>query len=78
MSKIKLKKNGHGSGDLSQLFRIYNFMVRQDLYELNWEEKEFKIIIRREFGSGVSFRCHGKESTSRVVEKESSATAERL
>lgn len=78
MSKIKLKKNGHGSGDLSQLFRIYNFMVRQDLYELNWEEKEFKIIIRREFGSGVSFRRHGKESTSRVLEKESSVTAERL
>jgi len=78
MSKIRLKKNGGSSGDLSQLFRIYDFMVRQDLNELNWEEKEFKIIIRREFGSGVSFRHHGKESRSRAVEKETLATAEHL
>ncbi len=78
MSKIKVKKKGDGSSDLSQLFRIYNFMVHQDLSELNWEEKEFKIMIRREFGSGISFRRYGKESRSKVLEKEASAPAEQI
>jgi len=78
MSKIKVKKKGNGSSDLSQLFRIYNFMVHQDLSELNWEEKEFKIMIRREFGSGISFRRYGKESRSKVLEKEASAPAEQI
>ncbi len=78
MSKIKPKKKGNGSSDLSQLFRIYNFMVHQDLSELNWEEKEFKIMIRREFGSGISFRRYGKESRSKVLEKEASAPAEQI
>ncbi len=78
MSKIKPKKKGDGSSDISQLFRIYNFMVHQDLSELNWEEKEFKIMIRREFGSGVSFRRYGKESRSKVLEKEASAPAEQI
>jgi len=78
MSKVKLKKNGKGSGDFSQLFRIYNFMVRQNLGELNWEEKEFKVIIRREFGSGVSLRRYGKESRSRVLEKEALAPTEQI
>lgn len=78
MSKIKVKKKGNGSSDLSQLFRIYNFMVHQDLSELNWEEKEFKIMIRREYGSGVSFRRYGKESRSKVLEKEASAPAEQI
>ncbi len=75
MSKIKPKKKGNGSSDLSQLFRIYNFMVHQDLSELNWEEKEFKIMIRREFGSGISFKRYGKESRRKVLEKEASAPA---
>lgn len=78
MSKIKVKKKGNGSSDISQLFRIYNFMVHQDLSELNWEEKEFKIMIRREFGSGISFRRYGKESRSKVLEKEASAPAEQI
>jgi len=78
MSKIKPKKKGDGSSDLSQLFRIYNFMVHQDLSELNWEEKEFKIMIRREYGSGVSFRRYGKESRRKVLEKEASAPAEKI
>lgn len=78
MSKIKVKKKGNGSSDLSQLFRIYNFMVHQDLSELNWEEKEFKIMIRREYGSGVSFRRYGKESRSKILEKEASAPAEQI
>jgi len=78
MSKIKPKKKGNGSSDFSQLFRIYNFMVHQDLSELNWEEKEFKIMIRREFGSGISFRRYGKESRSKVLEKEASAPAEQI
>ena len=78
MSKIKPKKKGNGSSDLSQLFRIYNFMVHQDLSELNWEEKEFKIIIRREYGSGVSYRRYGKESRSKVLEKETSLPAEQI
>ena len=78
MSKIKPKKKGNGSSDLSQLFRIYNFMVHQDLSELNWEEKEFKIMIKREFGSGVSFRRYGKESRSEVLEKEASAPAQQI
>ncbi|MFB0527341.1 MAG: acetyl-CoA carboxylase biotin carboxyl carrier protein subunit [bacterium] len=78
MSKIRVKKKGDGSSDLSQLFRIYNFMVHQDLSELNWEEKEFKIIIKREFGSGVSFRRYGKESRSKVLEKETSLPAEQI
>lgn len=78
MSKIKVKKKGNGSSDLSQLFRIYNFMVHQDLSELNWEEKEFKIMIRREYGSGVSFRRYGKESRRKVLEKEASAPAEQI
>ena len=78
MSKIKVKKKGNGSSDLSQLFRIYNFMVHQDLSELNWEEKEFKIMIRREYGSGISFRRYGKESRSKVLEKEASAPAEQI
>lgn len=78
MSKIKVKKKGNGSSDLSQLFRIYNFMVHQDLSELNWEEKEFKIMIRRECGSGISFRRYGKESRSKVLEKEASAPAEQI
>lgn len=78
MRKIKVKKKGNGSSDLSQLFRIYNFMVHQDLSELNWEEKEFKIMIRREYGSGVSFRRYGKESRSKVLEKEASAPAEQI
>jgi len=75
MSKVKPKKKGNGSSDLSQLFRIYNFMVHQDLSELNWEEKEFKIMIRREYGSGISFRRYGKESRRKVLEKEASAPA---
>lgn len=78
MSKIKVKKKGNGSSDISQLFRIYNFMVHQDLSELNWEEKEFKIMIRREYGSGVSFRRYGKESRSKVLEKEASVPAEQI
>lgn len=78
MRKIKVKKKGNGSSDLSQLFRIYNFMVHQDLSELNWEEKEFKIMIRREYGSGISFRRYGKESRSKVLEKEASAPAEQI
>ncbi len=78
MSKNKLRKKGNGSSDLSQLFRIYNFMVHQDLSELNWEEKEFKVIIKREFGSGVSFRRRGKESRSKVLEKELSAPAKQI
>ncbi|TET42275.1 MAG: acetyl-CoA carboxylase, biotin carboxyl carrier protein [Elusimicrobia bacterium] len=78
MSKIKVKKKGNGSSDLSQLFRIYNFMVHQDLSELNWEEKEFKIMIRREYGSGISFRRYGKESRSKILEKEASAPAEQI
>jgi len=78
MSKIKVKKKDDGSSDLSQLFRIYNFMVHQDLSELNWEEKEFKIMIRREFGSGVSFRRYGKESKSKVLEKEALTLAEQI
>jgi len=75
MSKLKLNKKGNGSSDLSQLFRIYNFMVHQDLSELNWEEKEFKVIIKREFGSGVSFRRYGKESPSKKLEEETSLPA---
>lgn len=78
MRKIKVKKKGNGSSDLSQLFRIYNFMVHQDLSELNWEEKEFKIMIRREYGSGISFRRYGKESRSKILEKEASAPAEQI
>ncbi len=78
MNKIKVKKKRDGSSDLSQLFRIYNFMVHQDLSELNWEEKEFKIIIKREFGSGVSFRRYGKESRSEVLRKEASAPGEEI
>ncbi len=78
MRKIKVKKKGNGSSDLSQLFRIYNFMVHQDLSELNWEEKEFKIMIRREYGSGISFRRYGKESKSKILEKEASAPAEQI
>ncbi|MFQ5866658.1 MAG: acetyl-CoA carboxylase biotin carboxyl carrier protein [bacterium] len=78
MSKIKLKKNDGASGDFSRLFQIYDFMVHQDLRELNWEEKEFKIIIRRKFGSGVSFRRYGKESSGRVLEKETSVPAEQI
>ncbi len=78
MSKIKVKKKGNGSSDLSHLFRIYNFMVHQDLSELNWEEKEFKIMIRREYGSGISFRRYGKESRSKILEKEASAPAEQI
>jgi len=78
MSKLKLKKKGNGSSDLSQLFRIYNFMVHQDLSELNWEEKEFKVIIKREFGSGVSFRRYGKESRSKELEEETSLPAEQI
>jgi acetyl-CoA carboxylase biotin carboxyl carrier protein len=78
MNRIKLKKNVRGSGDLSQLFRIYDFMIRQDLSELNWEEKELKIFIRRQFGSGVSFRRYGRESISKVTEKESSPPAEQI
>lgn len=78
MSKNKLKKKGNGSSDLSQLFRIYDFMVHQDLSELNWEEKEFKVIIKREFGSGVSFRRQGKETRSKVLEKELSAPARQI
>lgn len=73
-----MKKKGNGSSDLSQLFRIYNFMVHQDLSELNWEEKEFKIMIRREYGSGISFRRYGKESRSKILEKEASAPAEQI
>lgn len=78
MSKIKVKKKGNGSSDLSQLFRIYNFMVHQDLSELNWEEKEFRIMIRRKYGSGVSFRRYGKESRSKILEKEASALTEQI
>lgn len=76
MSKVKVKKKRQVSGDISQLFQICNFMVNQDLSELNWEEKEFKIIIRREFGSGVSFRRHGKESTSTIPEEKVATPAE--
>jgi len=78
MSKIKLKKNNGVPGDLSRLFEICDFMVHQDLSELNWEEKEFKIMVRRKFGSGVSFRRYGKESSSRVLEKETSVPAEQI
>jgi len=78
MNKIKMKKNGYSFGDLYQLFRIYDFMIRQDLSELDWEEKEFKIFIRRQFGSGVSFRRYGKESISTIAEKEASPPAEQI
>jgi len=78
MSKLKVKKKSRGSGDISQVFQIYNFMVHQNLSELNWEEKEFKIIIRREFGSGVSFRRYGTESRSRVSERETMTPAEQV
>jgi len=70
MSSTKRNRIDDGSDDISQLFRIYNFMVRQDLSELNWEEKEFKIMIKRQFGSGVSFRRYGKELKSGICETE--------
>jgi len=75
MNKMKEKKNSYGYDDLSQLFRIYNFMVREDLSELNWEEEDFRIIIKREFGSGVSFRRYGKESRSTVLGEEIASPA---
>jgi len=78
MNKIKVKRNTHGSDDLSQLSRIYDFMVHQDLSELNWEEKDFRIIIKRKFGSGVSFRRYGKESRSTVLEEEIPSPAEQI
>jgi len=78
MNKRKPKKKSRSSNDLSNLLRIYNFMVHQDLGELDWEEKEFKIFIRRQFGSGASFRRHGKESRNRVLEREVPALADRM
>ena len=77
-TSYKPKKKGSGSGDISQIFRIYNFMVNQDISELNWEEKGFKILIRRKFGSGVSFRRYGKESISKTLEKEASLPAKQI
>jgi len=78
MSKLKAKKKSRRFGDISRVSQIYNFMVHQNLSELNWEEKEFKIIIRREFGSGVSFRRYGREDTSRISEKETVAPVEQI
>jgi len=77
-TSYKPKEKGSRSDDISQIFRIYNFMVNQDLSELNWEEKGFKILIRRKFGSGVSFRRYGKESISKTLEKEASLPAEQI
>ena len=77
-TSYKPKKKGNGSGDISQIFRIYNFMVHEDLSELNWEEKEFKILIRRKFGSGVSFRRYGEESRRKTLEKEASLPAKQI
>jgi len=66
----KKKEKGSSYDVVSEISRIYRFMVNQDLSELNWEEKGFKILIRRAFGSGVSFRRYGKESISKKLEKE--------
>ncbi len=78
MSKLKVKKKSRRFGDISRVSQIYNFMVHQNLSELNWEEKEFKIIIRREFGSGMSFRRYGREDTSRISKKETTAPVEEI
>jgi acetyl-CoA carboxylase biotin carboxyl carrier protein len=74
---MKLNKNGKHSSEFSQLFRIYNFMVHQNLRELNWEEKEFKVIIKRKFGSGVSCKRNGKE-LSNILEKETLTPAQQM